>query len=157
MKTTSTHQQNLLFTRTARLVGYLASAKAGAWLISMTMPIFFSTFASPSTAQSAAYPVDYPVGTPIWFLLAQPLIGAGIGIFLFWAWARFDSLSDAPSRQDCVWDRAAEMLRSDPNALSEGRTADTARHVLAHKLAQEKASANMNGNGHEADSVAAKA
>lgn len=154
MKTTSTHQQNLLFTRVARLVGYLASAKAGAWFLAMILPIFYSTLTSASADQIGG---AFPVGTPVLFLLAQPLIGAAIGIFLFWAWARFDSLSDAPSRQDCVWDRAAEMLRSDPNALGEGRTADTARHVLAHKLAQEKAGANMNGNGHEADPVATKA
>ncbi len=161
MNTTATHQQNLLFTRVARMVGYLASAKAGAWLLAMAMPFLFSVFASPSTGQSSiAYPVDYPVGTPILFLLAQPLIGAGIGIFLFWAWAHFDSLSDAPSapsRQDCVWDRAAEMLRSDPNALGDGRAADTARFVLAQKQSLEKAGANMHGNGHEADSAAAQA
>ncbi|NNM65488.1 MAG: hypothetical protein HKL99_12915 [Burkholderiales bacterium] len=154
MKTTATHQQNQLFTRVARLVGYLASAKAGAWLLAMILPFIFSAFASPSAAQSVG---AYPVGAPIWFALSIPMIGAGVGIFLFWAWARFDSLGDSPSALDDVWDRAAEMLRSDPNALGEGRDADTARIVLAHKLAQEKASAHMNGNGHEADSVAAKA
>ena len=151
MKTTSTHQQNLLFTRVARLVGYLASAKAGAWFLAMILPILFSTFTAPSAAESVG---AYPPGTPIWFLLAQPMIGAAIGIFLFWAWARFDSLADASSSLDDAWDRAAEMLRSDRNALGEGRTADTARFVLAQK---QSASANMHGNDRETRSAAAKA
>ena len=116
MKTTSTHQQNLLFTRVARLVGYLASAKSGAWFLAMILPILFSTFTAPSAAESAG---AYPPGTPIWFVLAIPMIGAALGIFLFWAWARFDSLADASSSSslDDAWDRAAEMLRSDRNAL----------------------------------------
>ena len=151
MKTTSTHQQNLLFTRVARLVGYLASAKAGAWFLGMILPILFSTFTAPSAAESVG---AYPPGTPIWFLLARPMIGAAIGIFLFWAWARFDSLADASSSLDDAWDRAAEMLRSDRNALGEGRTADTARFVLAQK---QSASANMHGNDRETRSAAAKA
>ena len=151
MKTTSTHQQNLLFTRVARLVGYLASAKAGAWFLAMILPILFSTFTAPSAAESVG---AYPPGTPIWFVLAIPMIGAAIGIFLFWAWARFDSLADASSSLDDAWDRAAEMLRSNRNALGEGRTADTARFVLAQK---QSASANMHGNDRETRSAAAKA
>ena len=151
MKTTSTHQQNLLFTRVARLVGYLASAKAGAWFLAMILPILFSTFTAPSAAESVG---AYPPGTPIWFVLAIPMIGAALGIFLFWAWARFDSLSAASSSLDDAWDRAAEMLRSNRNALGEGRTADTARFVLAQK---QSASANMHGNDRETRSAAAKA
>lgn len=93
MNTTATHQQNLLFTRVARMVGYLASAKAGAWFLSMALPFIFSAFTPASATQPAG---AYPAGTPILFLLAQPLIGAGIGIVLFWAWSHFDSLTDAP-------------------------------------------------------------
>lgn len=93
MKTTSTHQQNLLFNRVARLAGYLASAKAGAWFLAMIFPFLFSTLTSPGAAQSVG---AYPVSAPIWFVLSIPILGAGLGIFLFWAWSRFDSLADAP-------------------------------------------------------------